>query len=1616
MASGNPDKLLPKFRINDSSVRPDRQQCVLKCTRAAVEYQRKKRDPTPSAADSILWDERTALVGARRRANARGVPNPTEQQYLGQLVITFGKYTHCTFQWLLENDVGYVKYLVDKHIKETHNRAREVPIRDGWVKDLLWRYAESFRQVSTHLEKNIDECVYPVPAFRSRTFSEMWDMYNMYRTVYQNDPQAASQDTVQLCKKAYCSVRYWLEISVKAISSQQLKRFRQYISDKDAKVTTATPNTKDECSTSSIPLKKRKMASESESSPSPVASTSRAPQMASSPRPSPVASTSRALPMASSPRPSPVASTSRALPMASSPRPSAVASTSRAPPMASSPRPSTVASTSRALPMASSPRPSTVASTSRAPPMASSHRSSPVASPEVQEIQVQASEISYEGWCKSWEIDGSGGIPATDRKWLKCDSERGMFGPIQVYKDVKGEYRRRHVLKSDRMWFHPPECPGLAQGSIPAPEHFFHARVFFWRPLGVWQYSIRCPRLNCPGREDSNIFLYRSGYHSKVRQICDISGWYSMLTEVLSCGPCNKAASKSGDKRVKWGRFLAWDMDIIKQLSEAHQAFFPAVLTARRGVDKNVVQLLRDRTEGNTMSKVWRQIQENHCEDYLNRKDMYTTLLYTLAKPGGIVSALGHQFKRPPERHELPSPRLLRHAFLLEEANHVQDYRTQVLSIFGRVLKFDSTKKYACFLLFRQICKKLSGASRGTAEWFTSVGNEKNQIVTFVLTCEESTDKLTPMAEGLMTRYEKAGQPPPEVMYVDRGCCRGHGATAVETLFHTWVDSGMVIRLDAWHWMHRFHCAVRTDSHPKYALFKSALSGAVFAYNRQDLDLLIQAVRDGSPAKYSSLSDEEVVHFHITHDVMKHYVRRITLGVQEGFRRVSDTIEALKGDAGLDENGISLFKSPEAIDEVWAAQQKHLECLQDPPEMSMYSVAKLAVKNGVQLPYYACVRGNNSLEGFHVHLPKMIPGPHCDPRPFQVYLLSGIARWNADREASAVFGRKGRKHRIYSGPLINRLNTRCRALFGEEEIEEENFRIPAESNDELLGLEYLFMQSTGSTDEMHITSSTALRDEGPTEEEEVMTNEESDEGLDDGYNSEADLTQGTAVTPVHMVVTTNETAEALDPACEDVCGMNPLPGFAKVEKLSQLLTNIATDEGKLALSAETRRLVIEAWNQLDEHDKSPQKFQSRYKTHWGNTLYGRTKGDPEDAAITQRVKFRNRYTPAQVIDVKRNRLMYCVVKHIWLRAGGVASPEKCKITKLYERMQQRVMVEDPILSKLGIPLPKVNTKCVREFLRRQEALASTNATSHGNTIIRRWQSVSGAKLPDAPEMPQKRGQTDWPETTYADIPSMAGTKVVKARHDVVEILSTPLPSLGISSSPVSGAAGSHFMTGSLPPQFSSHGPSPVAPRALFTTTGTSPPRVVTSAGPSSGAAGSDLSLGARPLSSVYTGRSPGASRAQFNLAGTLTRPATCSSPFVSSAGRHSGVLVSDSSTTSSKLSLPSVAAGPSSGLSTDPSTSSSQVVASADSSPTWARSTTYSRAQKERRSNKLMPKKTRKESNPTCILCGKPMQGHKKYRKKSFCEDTKRSTSAGFQNREFIHFEHFKIVVDEMLG
>ncbi|KAL7886803.1 hypothetical protein AOLI_G00045240 [Acnodon oligacanthus] len=245
--------------------------------------------------------------------------------------------------------------------------------------------------------------------------------------------------------------------------------------------------------------------------------------------------------------------------------------------------------------------------------------------------------------------------------------------------------------------------------------------------------------------------------------------------------------------------------------------------------------------------------------------------------------------------------------------------------------------------------------------------------------------------------------------------------------------------------------------------------------------------------------------------------------------------EELKGPTGLDENGVSLFKTPEAIDEMWAAQQRHVECIQDSPDMNMYRVASTTTIKNMDVPYYKCLRGNNSLEGFHKALPNMIPGIHSAAWPYQVYMISGIARWNSDQTLDAVFGGKGRHHRIHSAPLIDRLNTRCRQLFGE--TVEENFRAPADVPcNELLGLEYLFGQSTGESFSLQV-----IVNDGPVEE--VVHPGQPDPGeADEAYHSDVEA-HGDALDAdlPHITLTSDETSTVHPPAFEDACSPDPLP-------------------------------------------------------------------------------------------------------------------------------------------------------------------------------------------------------------------------------------------------------------------------------------------------------------------------------------------------------------------------------------------------------------------------------------------------------------------------------------------
>lgn len=123
-------------------------------------------------------------------------------------------------------------------------------------------------------------------------------------------------------------------------------------------------------------------------------------------------------------------------------------------------------------------------------------------------------QVELEGSVCLWE--NPNGIPSADISWLKEDTERGLFTPVQTYKDVTGVLKRRQVIKSDCMWFCPPEPPGYARAAVPSVQLFFSQPRLFVGSCWVWKSSLKCPRTDeCVGK-GQNVHIYKSGYHHRV--------------------------------------------------------------------------------------------------------------------------------------------------------------------------------------------------------------------------------------------------------------------------------------------------------------------------------------------------------------------------------------------------------------------------------------------------------------------------------------------------------------------------------------------------------------------------------------------------------------------------------------------------------------------------------------------------------------------------------------------------------------------------------------------------------------------------------------------------------------------------------------------------------------------------------------------------------------------------------------------------------------------------------------------------------------------------------------------------------------------------------------------
>ncbi len=185
-------------------------------------------------------------------------------------------------------------------------------------------------------------------------------------------------------------------------------------------------------------------------------------------------------------------------------------------------------------------------------------------------------------------------------------------------------------------------------------------------------------------------------------------------------------------------------------------------------------------------------------------------------------------------------------------------------------------------------------------------------------------------------------------------------------MFGEWEQ--LVVRLDVWHLMRRFARGVTTDSHLLYGPFMARLSLAIFEWDRGDVARLKEAKQstEGRDAQAKLTAKE-----------LARHCRRRTRGREETERLVREVLDSFW--EAVDTMGVPLIDR-DRMEEIWSTQRRHLACIQDPEGVELYTKTGEVTRGGVRLPVFRCARGSTSLESFHLHLCRFVPGECANRR------------------------------------------------------------------------------------------------------------------------------------------------------------------------------------------------------------------------------------------------------------------------------------------------------------------------------------------------------------------------------------------------------------------------------------------------------------------------------------------------------------------------------------------------------------------------------------------------------------------------------------------------------------
>ncbi|XP_077088783.1 uncharacterized protein LOC143740659 [Siphateles boraxobius] len=308
----------------------------------------------------------------------------------------------------------------------------------------------------------------------------------------------------------------------------------------------------------------------------------------------------------------------------------------------------------------------------------------------------------------------------------------------------------------------------------------------------------------------------------------------------------------------------------------------------------------------------------------------------------------------------------------------------------------------------------------------------------------------------------------------------------------------------------------------------------------------------------------------------------------------------------------------ERMQEIWLTQQRHIKCIQDPPGVQLYRKVGEVTKGGVILPLYRCARGTTSLESFHLHLKRFVPGTSASVLHFQVYLLEGLVQWNEARGVAAVEG-GSRESICYGGQMQQYLNVLSEQLLGFKMVQD--YTSPGEYT-ELIGVEYLYSKSNRALEE---DSADPDIPDG-LQDEDQEGDPEGDEGFEDlSFDVPVEFMelnckplqaihqQTVALQPPGLSSAEMGPAECViisfDAQVESV-GPDGQGGYQHVVKLANSLVDLR-HQGFVTQDKVDE--IVALWDSLSEHDKGPLIYPPR---HRDRVLKGRFKVSHSATSVT----------------------------------------------------------------------------------------------------------------------------------------------------------------------------------------------------------------------------------------------------------------------------------------------------------------------------------------------------------------------------------------------------------------